>query len=119
MEKLLQQEPCLGRLERWSRSFAYNYDPPRETLHAGIVDFNFEEAGKFGIQPGRHITEPNSWVNVDDRPIKMASGDYDVKEDRIRIKFCGNNVGGAGKGGIDNMDTYFDELDRRRSGHAS
>ncbi len=119
MEELLQQGPCVGRLDRWSRSFAYNYDIPRKTLYPKIVDFHFEEAGKFGVQRGRHITEPNSWVNIDDRPIKMVWGDYDVKEDRIRIAFCGNNVGGPEQGGINNMETYFDELKRRRSAHAS
>jgi len=66
----------------------------------------------------RHITEPDSWVNIDDRPIRMVSGDYDVKEDRIRVAFCGNNVGGPGRGGINNMNAYFDELAKRRLAHA-
>jgi hypothetical protein len=108
----------VGSLDRWSRFYGYD-SLPKKTVDTGIVDFHLEEAGAFAVKAGRHVTEPDSWVNIDDRPIKMVSGDYDVKENRIRIAFCGNNVGGPGKGGINNMNTYFDELKRRRLAHGS
>ena len=117
IEALLAKEPCVGSMDRWSRYYGYNH-LPEKTVDTGIVDFHLEEAGTPGVRPGRHITEPDSWVNIDDRPIKMVSGDYDVEEDRIRIAFCGDNFGGPGTGGIDNMNSYFDELKQRRSAHA-
>jgi len=117
IEALLANEPCIGSMDQWSRYYGFNR-LPEKTVDTGIVDFHLEEAGTPGVRSGRHITEPNSWVNIDDSPIKMVSGDYDVKEDRVRFAFCGDNLGGAGSGGIDNMNSYFDELKRRRSAHA-
>jgi hypothetical protein len=92
---------------------------PEKTVDTGIVDFHLDEAGTPGVKPGRQITAPDSWVNLDDRPIKMAAGDYDLEEDRIRVGFCGNNVSGPGPGGINNMNSYFDELKRRRKAHGT
>jgi hypothetical protein len=114
IERVLEKEPCVGRLDRWARFYAYNEDTPTKTLYPKIVDFQLEEAGKFGVQPGRRITEPNSWVTIDDRPLMIVSGDFDLSENRIRIAFCGNNVGPA-KAEIDRMRAYWKELDRRRA----
>jgi hypothetical protein len=118
IEALLAQVPCIGDLNRWSRSYGYNM-LPEKSVDTGIVDFHLEEAGTPGVKPGRHITAPDSWVNLDDRPIKMAEGDYDLKEDRMRVGFCGNNVIGPGAAGINNMNSYFDELKRRRKAHGT
>lgn len=105
-------------MNRWSRYYGYNR-LPWKTVDTRIVDFQLEEAGTADVKVGRHITEPDSWVNIDDRPIKIVSGDYDLKDNRIRIAFCGNNVGGPGTGGINNTNSYFDELKRRRSAHGT
>ena len=43
----------------------------------------------------------------------MVWGDYDVKDKRIRIAFCGNNFGGPRTDGVNNMNTYYDELKRK------
>jgi hypothetical protein len=116
VEALLAQVHCIGDLNRWSRSYAYDM-MPENTVDTGIVDFHLDEAGTPGVKPGRHITEPDSWVSQDDRPIKMAFGDYDLQEDRVRVAFCGNNVTGPGAGGINNMKSYDEELERRRKAH--
>jgi hypothetical protein len=113
IEALLAKEPCVGRLDRWSRSYAYN-GRMSGGVYLNIVDFHLEEAGTFGIQPGRHITAPNSWVAIDDRPIRVVSGDYDLGENRLRIAFCGENAGPA-KSEVDRMRAYWDDLDRRRA----
>ena len=115
VEALLAMEPCVGRLERWARYYAYNHDG-RDTLYPEIVDFHLEEAGTPGVRPGKHVTEPNSWIGIDDRPIKMASGSYDIQEDRIKFAHCGNNVGPDTSGrSIDRIGKYYDELEERRS----
>ena len=113
IEMLLPRESCIGRLDQWSRHYGFNR-LPEKTIDEGVVDFQLEEAGSPNVKAGRHITAPDSWVNLDDRPIKMAWGDYDVKGNRIRVAFCGNNFGGPGQK-VDNMKKYFDELKRRRS----
>jgi hypothetical protein len=115
IEAVLANEPCVGKLDRWSRSYAFNRLPAK-TVDTGIVDF-YLETGRGDVKVGRHITEPDSWVNLDDRDIVIVAGDYDVKEDRIRIGFCGNNLGGALDPVLDNEIAYFDELKRRRSAH--
>ena len=115
IETLLAKEPCVGRLDRWARYYAYNYDVPEHVLYPEIVDFHLEEIGT-NAQPAIHITEPNSWVNIDDRPIRMATGSYDVRRDKIGFAWCGNNVAGLSstKTDIYRLDEYFNELDRRR-----
>lgn len=118
IESLLAKEPCVGSLDRWSRFYAYDYLPER-TVDAGIVDFHLEEAGKMGIKPGVHITVPDSWVNLDDRPIKMAEGDFDIAENRIRFGSCGENVGIPGPGGFSNIAAYLRDLERRRIAHGT
>jgi hypothetical protein len=104
-------------MDRWARFYGYDR-LPQETVDTGIVDFHLEEAGTAEVKVGRHITEPDSWVNIDDRPIKMVSGDYDVKEDRVRVGFCGKNVGGK-QADVDKMRRYWGELDRRRAAHGT
>jgi hypothetical protein len=118
IEALLAKEKCVGDLGGWSRSYAYDYLPER-TVDTGIVDFHLEEAGRFGVKAGKNITQPDAWVNIDDRPMKMADGDYDVRENRIRFAFCGNNVGPAVPGTIDHLGSYFGELKRRRRTHGT
>lgn len=116
IEALLVKEPCIGDINRWSRFYAY--DMPEKTVDTGIVDFHLEEAGTLGIKPGRQITVPSAWVNLDSRPIKMVGGDYDLKEDRIRVGFCGNNVGPT-QSAVDKMRRYWGDLDRRRAAHGT
>ena len=115
IEALLSKEPCIGRLANWSRSYAYNYDSPTELLYKGLVDFHFKQADTPGNPPGRKITEPNSWISIDDSPIRMAWGDYDIQTDTIRMGFCGNNVGGAPSNSApERLNNYYDDLERRR-----
>jgi hypothetical protein len=117
IEDMLKREPCVGNLERWSRFYAFNMFPEK-TVDTGIVDFHFEGVGWLGITPGRHITFPDVGA-TDARDIRMVTGDYDVKEDRIRIGFCGSHVRGPEPGDMNNMNAYLDELKRRRSAHQS
>lgn len=113
IEALLAGQQCVGRLDRWSRSYAYHYDPRTGNLYDKIIDFHLEEAGSRGIRAGRHVTGPTRWMWVDDRPIKMATGDYDVTEGRLRIAYCGDNMGPPED--FDRFERYWDDLERRRS----
>ncbi|WP_404712412.1 hypothetical protein [Sphingomonas sp. MMS24-J13] len=114
VERLIAGQPCIGRLGQWSRSYAFHLLPNR-TAYTQIIDFHFEEAGTPEVQVGRQVTAPAAWVNLDDRPIRMASGDYDLRDNRIRVEFCGANAGERRKDDINNIRTYFDELELRRS----
>jgi hypothetical protein len=114
VETLLAKEPCVGALNRWSRTYTYDEDMPNRTLYPGIVAFHLKAAGAFGVEPGLHVTEPNSWVTIDDTPIKMVWGDYEVSKDRLTVGFCGPNVGPTmDDTGINRRD-YDDDLKRRR-----
>jgi hypothetical protein len=113
IEALLAKEPCIGALGQWSRTYAYDEDMQTNTLYPDIVDFDLKAAGKFGVEPGLHLTEPNSWVAIDDRPIKMAWGDYKVANNQLTIGFCGSNVGPS-TGPIIHRPDYNDDLQRRR-----
>jgi len=117
IEGVLSREPCIGSLARWSRKYSYDYDSKAQALYPDIIRFELDEAGKFGVQPGRRAAEPSVLVGIDDRPIKMASGDYDLKDGRLHIFYCGNNFGAPGPGGIDNLHSYIPDRDRRRSAH--
>lgn len=115
IEALLEKQPCIGDLGHWARFYGYDF-LPEDAVDTGIVDFHLEQAGSYGVRPGRHITEPDSWVNLDDRPIRMADGDYDIRERRLTVASCGNNLGPRQPGDIRDP-TYFDDLKRRRAAH--
>ena len=109
-------EPCIKGLDRWSRSYSINMDGRSQTLYPGIIDFHLKEAGSFGVRAGAHITEPGASVNIDDTPIKIAMGDYDVSTGTLSFAFCGNNVGPTLEAsGINRLDGYFDDLKVRRA----
>jgi hypothetical protein len=110
------REPCIGDLKRWSRSYAYDMLPER-VVDTGIVDFHLEAVGGEGAKAGRQITAP-FLPNLDDRRIKAADGDYDLKENRVRVGFCGNNVS-ASQSDVDKARRYWAELDRRRAAHGT
>lgn len=115
IEVLLAKEPCIGALNRWSRIYAYDEDMPNKTLYPGIVAFHLEAAGAFGVEPGLHVTEPNSWVRNDDTPIKMAWGDYEISTGKLTIEFCGNNVGPTTESTTIYRSDYYDDLNLRRA----
>lgn len=114
IETMLAGRPCIGRLDRWSRTYAFDYDNGTRRVDDHIIMFHLEEAGTSDVRPGRRVTEPNSWVNLDDRPIRMVDGDFDVSDGRLRIGFCGDNVG-ASAASFDQLRSYWSDLERRRS----
>jgi len=114
IEALLAKEPCIGALNQWSRTYAYDEDMNTNILYPGIIAFDLKAAGKFGIEPGLHLTEPNSWFGIDDTPIKMAWGNYEVVSDKLAIGFCGNNLGPT-RGPAIRWSGYNDDLERRRT----
>lgn len=115
IEALLAKEPCIGALDRWSRTYGYDDDIPNRTLYPGIVAFDLKAAGQYGVQPGLHITEP-ILPNIDDTPIKMAWGDYEVAAGKLTIGFCGDNVGSSPDSKSINRPNYYEDLERRRAG---
>jgi len=114
IEALLAQQPCIGGLERWSRSYSYHYDPVTGSLYNQIVDVSLEEASA-DAPAGRQVTGPISWMTIDDRPIMMARADYDVVEDRLRVQWCGNNGRSMSRSDDERFEAYFDDLERRRA----
>ena len=115
IESMLAMQPCIGRRDRWSRTYAFDYDFGTRIVHDHIIAFHLEEAGSSGVRPGRQVTEPYSWVNLDDRPIRMADGDFDVSDGQLRVGSCGDNVG-ASAASADQLRNYWRDLERRRRG---
>jgi len=116
IEALLVRERCIGDLNRWSRSYAYSMLPER-IVDTSIVQFHLEMLGGEGVKPGRQITAP-FLPNLDDRRIKVADGDYDLKDKRVRVGFCGNTFG-ASRTDADKARRYWAELERRRAARGS
>jgi hypothetical protein len=120
IEVLLRNVPCIGRLDRWARSYSIKERIPSQTLYPDMIDFSLKEAGRFGVNAGVQITEPSASVQVDDTPIKMAWGDYEISTGKITFAFCGQNTGRPKQAReIHNMDEYWDNLEARLSKHQS
>lgn len=113
IEALLARQPCIGQLQRWSRSYSYGADARSGALYDSIVEFDLEEAGQAGVRPGRYVTEPNSQP-LNDAPIKIAWGDYDLETGVLTVGSCGPNYG-ASPADIERIRRYFDDLERRRT----
>jgi hypothetical protein len=102
IESKLSANACIGSLARWNRQYRFWREQTYDSPHRGEVDYNrvdFElwQAGRFGIKAGRSITLPEDvgTFRVDDRPIDLAMGDYDIKSDRLSIIHCGPNLPGT------------------------
>ena len=118
IENLVAQEPCVGTLNRWSRHYSYLYDPVREELHPRIIVLHLEEAGKFGIRAGLQISAPEIVFRNHDLEVRMARGDFDRLDGRIRFSFCGNNFNNGENipsSDFENVDAYYRELKKRRA----
>ena len=49
--------------------------------------FNLRAAGSFDVEPGLHVTAP-TLPDIDDTPIKMARGKYDVSNGKLTVDFA-------------------------------
>jgi hypothetical protein len=85
---------CIGPIGRWERR--YRYEPGRIIPDLDRIEFDLREAGRFGIKPGRFIlASPPPGVivrEIDDTPVDVASGSYDIGRRRLTLSFCGPNV---------------------------
>jgi len=94
VERKLAGRPCVGRLDDWDRQYTYSLTPHRQ-LDVSTVKFKLRQAGRFRVVPGRRTGFPEETGGIDDTPIRMAWGKYDVGTQQLHVNFCGDNVPGA------------------------
>jgi hypothetical protein len=94
VEHKLAERPCVGRLDTWDRQYTYSLTPQRQ-LDMSTVKFKLRQAGRFRVAPGRRTGFPEETGGIDDMPIRMAWGKYDVGTQQLHVDFCGDNVPGA------------------------
>jgi hypothetical protein len=99
IENLLASQPCIGRLDRWLRTYAFDDDRQ-------IIAFHLEEAAPTGVRPGRQVTYPYSWDNLGEGPVGVV-GDFDLADGQLRFASCGEATS-------DQFDSYWAGLERRR-----
>jgi hypothetical protein len=95
LEAKLADNPCIGPLKRWSRSYAWAVDPRARGAGDQVVEFLFEEAGKFEFREGRHVFGKSGLpFKVDDRAYRIAYGLFDPATGKVEVKACGANSDG-------------------------
>ena len=89
IEDLLTLQPCIGRLDRWHRS--YFYPGSRKKSFEGVIMFDLKEAGKYGKVAGTETLSAGGTHELDHRPMLIASGSYDIARDTLIVNYCGVN----------------------------
>jgi hypothetical protein len=92
IEARLAKVPCIGDVGRWQRLFSFASRPRSPRVDTGRIDFEFREAGRYDFRAGRRITWPDSWINLDDRSYRYATGWFDRTTGRLRVEYCGPNI---------------------------
>ncbi len=92
IEQKLSLDPCIGSLDRWSRRFAYGFDPETGDADRSSIAFLFQEAGKYEFREGRFIVTPDKFITVDDRPYRIAAGTYTPETQKLELSACGPNI---------------------------
>jgi hypothetical protein len=94
MEKELGAVQCVGDVRRWERRYEYHRSRTGTVYHldTAVIDFQLREAGKFGFRSGREFVDTIE-PEIDDRPYKIAFGNYDLLRDKLTVETCGPNVG--------------------------
>lgn len=92
VEAKLLAEECVGDLNCWERLYSYGFDSRRRSVDTSVVAFMFREAGVHGFRSARRITEPLTWVNLDDRAYNLVHGRYLIREQTLEIEYCGPSV---------------------------
>jgi hypothetical protein len=95
LENELKAEPCIGPLAGWERRYRYSSDTGG-VVSQNQIQFNLRQAGAFEIRAGREITPPHpaDEHDIDETPVKMASGIFDRSQGKLYVAFCGLNTGG-------------------------
>ena len=92
LEAELEADPCVGPLGRWNRTYEYAARDVNQRRDA--LAFKLVEANGTSTKPGREILRSyvgGGEIAVDDRPVKMAWGLYDIATGRLTMEHCGNN----------------------------
>jgi hypothetical protein len=92
LERRLEQEPCIGSLDRWYRRYTNGGDEERGGIDPSKIEFSLHEAGKFEFESGREIVKGLEFPLLDHRAYKYASGVYDISTDKLTLELCGPNT---------------------------
>jgi hypothetical protein len=92
IEQKLTLHPCIRPLSRWSRRFAYGFNPQTGEADKRTVSFLFQEAGKYEFREGRFIVTPDKFISIDDRPYRIAGGRYTLENGKLELWSCGPNA---------------------------
>ncbi|WPZ05137.1 hypothetical protein T8S45_06280 [Blastomonas marina] len=98
LEQRLSKVSCIGSLDSWERHYTFMSEPflgwDYDWYDYGKIDVDLREAGFEEFKGGRHIHArvPEHQRMLDDRPYKVAFGEYDVSEDRLSLTHCGANI---------------------------
>ena len=92
LEQRLSADECIRPLQRWSRRYAYGFDPRTGGARTDTIHFLFQEAGKYEFREGRSVVTPDEFITIDDRPYRIATGTYTVASDQLELHSCGPNI---------------------------
>jgi hypothetical protein len=95
IERMISGKACYTPLNRWHREYYFPQSAGR-VIRAWIY-FSYQEAGIYGLRPGRVIIRLDNTYRVDDRPYDVASGRYEVTTHRLILDYCGPNLPEGGQ----------------------
>ena len=96
LEAHLAKQPCVGRLDKWERTYFHGLTGDRSKVDGNKVEFSLREAGRYDFKAGHHVVRPDDdraiWF-PDDRPYQYASGIYDVATRQLKLRSWTQHLG--------------------------
>lgn len=92
IEAKLARDPCVGSIDRWHREYAFT-QAVNQPLDPNEIAIWLTDTRLGGGALGRVIRKTVEEWPVDDRPIKVVSGIYNIQQDLLTIEHCGPNFG--------------------------
>jgi hypothetical protein len=95
IERQLPRFPCIGPLSRWERHYGYGSGGDDGQPNGGVerdrIVFTFVQAGIYGYRAKRLIDASMEGPGIDERQMRVAFGEYDVRSRRLVLIRCGWN----------------------------
>ncbi len=84
---------CVGNPKQWYRSYSYALDHEKGGVDTNSVWITLRRGGHYQAKVGTRDAKALDELGIDDSQYEIATGDYDVRRQKVTLDDCGPNLG--------------------------